>query len=140
MPATKSKPARKTHARRGVTFDDARAIALALNGVEDGTSYGTAALKVGGKLLARLKEDGETLVVPIDLDARDALVRSDPETFYITDHYAAHPYVLVRLPRVERAMLATLLEEAFRTVAPKRFLQSAAGPQKTPAARRRATG
>jgi hypothetical protein len=63
----------------------------------------------------------------IDLDARDALMRSDPETFYITDHYAAYPWVLVRLPRVERAMLATLLEEAFRTVVPKRFLQGAAG-------------
>jgi hypothetical protein len=42
-----------------VTFDDVRKIALAWPEVEDGTSYGTPALKVRKKLLARLKEDEE---------------------------------------------------------------------------------
>jgi hypothetical protein len=111
---------------RGLGFDDARTIALALDGVTEGTSYGTPALKVGGKLLARLREDGETLVVPMDLDAREVLLRSDPETFYITDHYAPHPWVLVRLPRVARGTLAALLEEAWRTVAPRRVREGAA--------------
>ena len=32
-----------------MTYDDVRAIALELPGVEEGTSYGTAALKVRGK-------------------------------------------------------------------------------------------
>ena len=40
-----------------VTFEQVRKIALALQNVEEGTSYGTAAFKTGGKLLARLKED-----------------------------------------------------------------------------------
>lgn len=111
---------------KGMGFDDARAIALALDGVTEGTSYGTPALKVGGKLLARLREDGETLVVPVDLDAREMLLRSDPETFYITDHYAPYPWVLVRLPRVARATLAALLEEGWRSVAPKRVREGAA--------------
>ena len=120
-------PAPKRAARsRGLGFDDARAIVLALDGVEEGTSYGTPALKVGGKLLARLREDGETLVVPVDLDAREMLLRSDPETFYITDHYAPHPWVLVRLPRVARATLAAMLEEGWRSVAPKRIREGAA--------------
>jgi hypothetical protein len=47
-----------------VTFDDVRRIALAWPEVEDGTSYGTPALKVRKKLLARLKEDGHSLVMP----------------------------------------------------------------------------
>jgi hypothetical protein len=42
-----------------VTFDDVRRISLAGPGVEDGTSYGTPALKVRKKLLVRLKEDGD---------------------------------------------------------------------------------
>jgi hypothetical protein len=43
-----------------VTFDDIRKIALAWPEVEDGTSYGTPALKVRKKLLVRLKEDGDS--------------------------------------------------------------------------------
>jgi hypothetical protein len=42
-----------------VTFDDVRKIALAWPEVEDGTSYGTPALKVRKKLLVRLREDGD---------------------------------------------------------------------------------
>lgn len=42
-----------------MTFDDVRRISLAWPEVEDGTSYGTPALKVRKKLLARLKEDGD---------------------------------------------------------------------------------
>ena len=47
-----------------MTFDDVRKIALAWPEVEDGTSYGTPALKVRKKMLARLKEDGDSLVMP----------------------------------------------------------------------------
>jgi hypothetical protein len=47
-----------------VTFDDVRKVALAWPEVEDGTSYGTPALKVRKKLLVRLKEDGDGLVMP----------------------------------------------------------------------------
>jgi hypothetical protein len=43
-----------------MNYDDVKALALNLPGVEEGTSYGTAALKVKGKLFVRLKEDGET--------------------------------------------------------------------------------
>src|SRR5947199_4980630 len=58
-----------------VTFDDVRKIALAWPEVEDGTSYGTPALKVGKKLLARLKEDGDSMVMPgVPQDERDMLV------------------------------------------------------------------
>jgi hypothetical protein len=121
-PKTRARPAK----RSGLTFAEARALASALPGVEDGTSYGTPALKVAGKLMARLREDGETLVVRVEADARELLLQADPETFFITDHYAGHPWVLVRLPRVERAALAALLEEAWQLVAPKRLREGGA--------------
>jgi hypothetical protein len=47
-----------------VTFDDIREMALAWPEVEDGTSYGTPALKVRKKMLVRIKEDGDSLVIP----------------------------------------------------------------------------
>jgi hypothetical protein len=52
--------------RPPVAFATVRKIALALPGVEAGTSFGTPAFHVRGKFLARLREDGETLVVKCD--------------------------------------------------------------------------
>ncbi len=51
-PVRKARNVRRTAG--GATFDDVRALARKLPGVEDSTSYGTAALKVRGKLMVRL--------------------------------------------------------------------------------------
>src|SRR4029077_17997690 len=71
----------------GVTFDDVLADALALPGVEQGLCYGTPGLRVRGKFLLRLKEDGETVAIKVPMDARDALLEADARVFFITDHY-----------------------------------------------------
>jgi hypothetical protein len=105
-----------------VTYNTVRELARRLPGVEEGTSYGTAALKVKGKLLVRLKEDGDTIVLRTDFIERDHLLRTAPKSFFITDHYRDYPAVLVRLPHVARAQLAELLEDAWRRVAPKRLV------------------
>ena len=73
---------------------------LSIEGVEESTSYGTAAFKIGGKLIARLKEDGESLVVGTTFEERDEMIATEPETYYITDHYLNYPWVLVRLAKV----------------------------------------
>lgn len=99
-----------------------RKIALALPGVEEGTSYGTAAYRVRKKLMARVREDDVTLVLSSDWDERDNLMETDPDTFFITDHYANHPYVLVDLRKVARATLAELLEGTWRRHASKRMI------------------
>jgi hypothetical protein len=110
-------------ARSGVTFQMVRESALALPGVEDGTSYGTPALKVRGKLLARLKEDGESVVFRVGFDERDVLMRAKPRTFYITDHYKDYPAVLMRMPAATRADMANIVNLAWRFSAPKRLLR-----------------
>jgi len=116
------RPRGRTPPKRRVRYDTLWRLALALPGVEEGTSYGTPAFKVGGKLLARLREDGESLVVRIGFLERELLMKADPETFYITDHYLNYPAVLVRLPKVRAAKLGEVLEQAWRQVAPKRLL------------------
>ena len=98
-----------------VTYETARQIMLALPGVEEGKSYGTAAFRVGKKLLTRLKEDGETLV--LKCDAPDEMIAADPKVFFTTPHYQNYPYVLVRLPKIHRAKLQTLLEQTWREAA-----------------------
>ena len=97
-----------------VSFDTVRKIALALDGVEEGTSYGTAALKVRGALFLRLKEDGDSLVVRTDFDQREALIAEDPGVYYITDHYLKYPWVLVRLSRVHPDAIGDLIRGAHR--------------------------
>jgi hypothetical protein len=110
-------------AGRGVTFATVRRLALALPGVEEGLSYGTPGLRVRGRFLARLWEDGKTLVVKCGDTERDLRLKADPDTFFVTEHYRGHPVVLVRLARVGREDLAAVLEEAWRRQAPKRVVE-----------------
>jgi hypothetical protein len=112
----------------GVDFGGVCDRALKLPGVEVGTSYGTAALKVHGKLLVRLKEDGETIVLRTDPAAREMLMGSAPEVFYITDHYLAYPYVLVRLAALDPDLLPDLLEHAWQEVAPRKLARGRRDP------------
>lgn len=104
------------------TWDTVREVVGSLPGVEEGTSYGTPALKVRGKLFARFHQDGESLVVAITEADRRKRMKDDPETFYITDHYAAYEWMLVRLAVVSREGLSGLLYAAWRLRAPQRLL------------------
>ena len=97
-----------------ITFDGVRRIALALDGVAESTSYGTPAFKLGGKLFARLREDGETLVVGTTFDERGELMAAEPETYFTTDHYVKYPWVLVHLPHANADALRDLLGRAYR--------------------------
>ena len=46
------------------------------------------------KMLVRLKEDGDSLVMSsVPLDEREMLVQTQPKIFYFTDHYRDYPMV-----------------------------------------------
>jgi hypothetical protein len=104
-----------------------RRLALTLPGVEEGTSYGTPAWKVKGKLFARQHQDGESLVIATDFADREALMEEDPETFYITDHYLNYPWVLVRLAKLRADQLPDLLRQAWRRAPPSRLVATLDG-------------
>jgi hypothetical protein len=103
-----------------LTFDTVRELGGALPDVVDGTAYGAPALKLRGKLLACLatnkSADANSILVRIDLEQRAELLRQDPNVYYITDHYAPHPAVLVRLSKIGRSDLRALLSDAHRFV------------------------
>ena len=105
-----------------VTFETVCAIALAFPGVEEGMSYGTRALRVRNKFMARLREDGETLVVKISEAEREFRLMVDPESFFITDHYRNYPAVLVRLARIDPDDLSDVIEQSWRWLAPRRLV------------------
>jgi hypothetical protein len=79
---------------------------------------------VRGKFLARLREDGKTLVVKCDYPERDFRMEIYPDAFFITDHYRGYPMLLVRLAAVEEDDLRDLIEMAWRSFAPKPLLNT----------------
>lgn len=107
----------KSRARRGLTFNEVIALAMRLPGMEETTSYGTPALKVRGKFLARIWEDGTTMVLRTTFDEREHLLAKWPKEFFFTDHYANYPTVLVHLTKVNARRLEQLLEDAWRRAA-----------------------
>lgn len=97
-------------------FEMVRTIGLTFQGVEESTYFGQPALKTGGKMVAcmashRSAEPG-SLVVPMDLARREDLLAEAPEVYYITNHYAGYPGVLVRLAKVRPEALRGLLAGA----------------------------
>ena len=101
-----------------VSFEKVKALASALPAVEEATSYGTPALKVRGKLMARLKEDNETLVVRVAWEERERLLAVAPEAFFLTEHYRNHPWVLLRLPVASVSQAKAALLHAWQQTAP----------------------
>jgi hypothetical protein len=107
------------------TWEDVVAAGTRFPGVEESTSYGTPSLKVKGKFMCRLRTDPDALVVRvIDVADQEALVLGNPDVFFITPHYEGWPGVLVRLEAVDPAQLAELVEDAWRTQAPKRLIKA----------------
>src|SRR5271156_4507713 len=100
-----------------VSFAAVRKIALSLDNVEEGMSYGTPAFRVGGVLFLRFHQDGESLVVRTDFDQREELMAADPATYYITDHHLKYEWILVRLARAPPDALRDLIRWAHKSAA-----------------------
>lgn len=107
-----------------VTFDTVRKIARTLPGVEDVSAYGAPAIKVNGSLMACIAvnkaAEPNSLMVRIDFDQRDAMIEEAPATYYLKDHYAPYPTVLVRLSQISEAELRDLLNASWRFVTSKK--------------------
>ena len=72
--------------------------------------------------MIRLKEDGETIVLRTPFVVRDHLMFTQPEIFFITDHYKDYPAVLVNLARVRKKQLKELLEATWREQATPKLI------------------
>ncbi len=102
-------------------LDFVRKTISVLPAVTEAPCYGTPGFYVNKKLLARLKEDGETLVVYSE--EREVWMKSAPSIFFITEHYRNYPYVLVNLVKVKQKDLFKLLTEAWCARAGKKLLK-----------------
>ena len=111
-----------------VTEDDVRRLALSLPATTEKPSYGTPGFRVADKLFARIREEGDVLVVWVaDEGEKLGLVESEPEKFFTTPHYDGHPTVLVRFEAVDAEELRELITESWRLRAPKKLLPQLGG-------------
>ena len=103
-------------------------IVLALPGAEVSTSYGTPSVKVRGKILSRWRTEAEgALAIRCDFLDRQILLQTQPEVFFLTDHYQDYPMVLVRLEKATHTVLVDITERAWRLVAPAKVVREREG-------------
>jgi hypothetical protein len=51
-------------------------------------------------------------MVAVSLDDRARLLAAEPQTYYLTEHYASYPAILVRLSQISHDSLRDLLTSA----------------------------
>jgi hypothetical protein len=111
-----------------VERDFAAAVKLAASrfpGIESDTSYGTPAIRVFGKFLARLRTEAEGwLAIRCDFVDREILLQSAPHIFHLTPHYENYPMILVDLAAIDDGTLLEVFERAWRRQAPKRAVRA----------------
>lgn len=105
-------------------FEKLKAATEGLPEVEEGTSYGTPALKVRKKFLGRIK-DADTVVVMCPLEEKELLMEAAPEFYFETDHYKGWPAMLVRIHAIPLDELALRLRRAWIMQAPKTLVRKA---------------
>ncbi len=111
--------ARRESGAHMITFDRIKTFAKSFPGTEVATSYGTPAIKVGKKLVLRMHQKEDAIVLLLNsVEEQQELIQSDPMAFYITDHYVGYAAVLVR-PTVEESIFRDLMELSWRRVARK---------------------
>jgi hypothetical protein len=105
---------------------DLRKIALSFPGAREESSYGQPAFKIEKKFFTRLRGEDDSIVWIVgSIDERDNLIEMDPKTYFITDHYRNYPSVLVRIARIDKAMLKKMLERRWRAIAPRKLVKAA---------------
>jgi hypothetical protein len=91
-------------------------LGLKLPEVKISIYYGVRALKLNGRMLActpvNKSAEVNSAVVAMGFEQRKKLLKSHPSLYYVTDHYATHPTMLIRLSRISNAELEQTLRIA----------------------------
>ncbi len=129
------------------TLDQVRRYALALPGVTEKTSHGTAAWIVDKRFfvwdrplrksdLAALGDaapKGAILGVrTADLEMKEAIIRSDPRVFFTIPHFDGYNAVLVQLDKIRARDVERIIVEAWIARAPERLVREYLASRKRP--------
>jgi hypothetical protein len=96
-----------------MTFDEAVAYALTLEGAEMSTSYGQPSVKANGNAFLNIgHEPDSSFVLHLDHGVIDWLMATHPESFWKTPHYEGYPAVLVRYDSPHEDVVRAMIESA----------------------------
>lgn len=117
-----------------MTLDDVAAVANDLPSTEEGTSYGSRAWKVKGKLfawerpfrkadLARFGDepvpDGPILGLAVDdLEEKEVVLAQERAGFFTIPHFDGHAAVLVQLEQADAGQVRDAIVDAWLSKAP----------------------
>lgn len=101
--------------------------ALKLPEVEEATSYGRPALKVKGKGICFWNNPEDVVFQLENVDEQQFLLETQPDVYYITDHYIGWPSIRARLKKLTAAECELRLKRAWLLKAPKAVQKKYAG-------------
>jgi hypothetical protein len=117
-----------------IGMDSVFEIGLTLPDVKESPYYGARALKLNGQMVActpkNKSAEVNSVVVAMSFERRAALLKKSPSLYYITDHYAPHPTMLIRLSKISRAELERTLRMAWDFAASKNAVLRSSGKAK----------
>jgi hypothetical protein len=131
------KRARRAGARRDAPADPIerlRRICLALPEATEKLAWGEPTWRVGGKLFAQLDNHhhgAEHLAVwlPAPLGEQEVMVSADPQRYFRPPYVGSRGWIGVRIDgRPSWKMVETLVEQAYRCVAPAKLLRTLSPP------------
>jgi hypothetical protein len=106
-----------------MTGDDLRRICMALPEVEERLTWEVdITFRVRDKMFVVMGQDGGQASVKATLEAQQALVASEPETFGVAHYVGRYGWTTIQLARIGAEELSELVEEAWRRTAPKRLV------------------
>ena len=98
---------------------DFRRDALALPEAQEQETWGEATFRVRNKMFALLASDGATATLKASREQQAELLASSPDVFSVAPYVGRHGWVSVAVPAADREEVAELLEEAWRSIAPR---------------------
>jgi hypothetical protein len=132
-PAARRKPATPRGTGRGsggAPVERLRAICLALPETTEKLAWGEPTWRVRGRLFAQLDDhhhgaDHLAVWLPAPLGEQEAMIFTDPARFFRPPYVGHRGWVGVRIDRrPDWALVATLVEQAYREVAPPRLREA----------------
>lgn len=105
-------------------FEAVKNIAMTFPDTEESISHeGTPSVKVRGKLMCRLHDNGEFIPIRLEFELRDKYFDSHPEIFHLPDHYKSYPYICMWVHNYDKKLLTEVLEQSWKGLATKKQLK-----------------
>ena len=141
--ATRRRSPRTGRRSARTPVDRLRAICLALPETTEKIAWSEPTWRVRGKLFAQLDDhhhgaDHLAVWLPAPLGEQEAMIFTDPEQFFRPPYVGPRGWVGVRIDRQpDWALVARLVEQAYRQVAPPRLREAPARPAVRQATKRK---